>query len=329
MELFIMTTLSEQSPHLYHYTTWQGLQGILNSQRLWAKNIRYLNDTTEYHLAREVLQEKLLPEVTTKIASLVTQNTEALNYVMQNGGIENQGRILVVDMLDSLYQVTGNEFYITSFCGEPLDDYERKNGLLSQWRGYGNQQGFCIVFDTEGLIQNLQRESELHSYDISHISDVVYSHQRDLIQSELGESLDELVKFNIEMLDNIFKKGTPLTGANAMKAFVYITTRFKHRGFHEEREIRIVAALLLHTAQLVEQLASKNLQLKPEKEVLFRESNGLIFPYIELFGKEVGPLPIKKIIVGPGRSKKSAELVLKKMLRKLPIEILVSELPFI
>ncbi|HMC13498.1 MAG TPA: hypothetical protein VKG67_04050, partial [Gallionellaceae bacterium] len=40
-------SVNEAHAHLYHYTTAAGLQGIVESQQLWATNIAYLNDAEE------------------------------------------------------------------------------------------------------------------------------------------------------------------------------------------------------------------------------------------------------------------------------------------
>ncbi|MFO1205708.1 MAG: hypothetical protein U1E63_08295 [Burkholderiales bacterium] len=41
-------SLVEAHPYLYHYTTAEGLKGIVESQQLWATNIAYLNDAEEH-----------------------------------------------------------------------------------------------------------------------------------------------------------------------------------------------------------------------------------------------------------------------------------------
>ncbi len=51
------------------------------------------------------------------------------------------------------------EPYICSFCNHAGDnEYERNNGLLSQWRGYGGEGRFALVFDTSGLDRLLSCE---------------------------------------------------------------------------------------------------------------------------------------------------------------------------
>src|SRR2546423_10494745 len=54
--------LHQDSPRLlYHYTSADGLLGMLQGRQLWATNVRFMNDTSELaygiRLVREVLQE--------------------------------------------------------------------------------------------------------------------------------------------------------------------------------------------------------------------------------------------------------------------------------
>jgi hypothetical protein len=62
-----------------------------------------------------------------------------------------------------MYESVGQNFYVTCFCGESDDEYVNQNGLLSQWRGYGDG-GFAIVFDTRGIEELLDIESRQFNY---------------------------------------------------------------------------------------------------------------------------------------------------------------------
>jgi hypothetical protein len=64
---------------IYHYTDLRGLLGILDERKLWATDIRYLNDTSEgtyglkrlHELVGEVRQEwKTNPEVLSVFANV-------------------------------------------------------------------------------------------------------------------------------------------------------------------------------------------------------------------------------------------------------------------
>ena len=44
---------------LYHYTTQDGLLGIVRSGELWATNVQYMNDRREFFVALETAAERL------------------------------------------------------------------------------------------------------------------------------------------------------------------------------------------------------------------------------------------------------------------------------
>ena len=44
---------------LYHYTDQAGLLGIMESRRLWATKVQYLNDFMEFGLAVDIAKKKL------------------------------------------------------------------------------------------------------------------------------------------------------------------------------------------------------------------------------------------------------------------------------
>jgi hypothetical protein len=43
--------------HVYHYTTIDGLTGILSSGKLWATDLSYVNDATEYVYADILIED--------------------------------------------------------------------------------------------------------------------------------------------------------------------------------------------------------------------------------------------------------------------------------
>jgi hypothetical protein len=113
--------------------------------------------------------------------------------------------------------------------------------------------------------------------------------------------------------------------AKAVPAYWYGMCALKHEGFKEENEFRIVAILPDSNNQS---------QCRRRKEIKFREKDGEMTPYIELFGQDGVCLPIKRIIVGPHRNKESRVAMVKAMLQndKRPsvksIEVTSSEIPF-
>jgi hypothetical protein len=157
-------------PELHHYTNFDGLAGIHKSRRLWAVNYRQLNDTKEI----AVLEEPLVEALTKRFRSLLQERQCKHAYVRRaieetSGGVggiaAGQAQKLVRSFYDTMLRSAAPlDMYVTSFCTHANDRYAREHGLLSQWRGYGGggDGGYCIVFDTAGLVDLLQREFAAH-----------------------------------------------------------------------------------------------------------------------------------------------------------------------
>jgi hypothetical protein len=317
-------------PNLYHYTDWPALNGIIKTNELWATNIRYLNDQSEYVLAQKLVEKHILPDLMAWLEKITKNNVEIQNVVNELGGISHQTLDLAKSAMDAMYTVTGDDFFVTSFCGmSKIDEYLKSNGLLSQWRGYGNQQGFILVFDTKTLARLIETEKEQFNYEFLHLKDVVYSNDEKSVQEELTGSLETIREFVRKMYDAILNEAERHKDSKAMLAFMNLATRFKHRAFAEENEVRLVGKLHEHTPELLAMATEKNCKLPTEKPVELRTGRSGLTPFIRLFGSNSDHLPLTKIIVGPSKDKVSVAEALRKSLRKRDIAVEVSDIPYI
>lgn len=124
-----MSTPSDQTSlptTLYHYTSLQGLLGIIGSRSLWATHISFLNDPTEYKYAFS-----LLPQVIDQVrVELPAKVRELLDKILP---------------LDPATLAWNASTYVTSLS--------LRGDLLSQWRAYAaNGTGCAIGFDSTKLI---------------------------------------------------------------------------------------------------------------------------------------------------------------------------------
>jgi len=130
---------------LYHYTDAQGLLGILSSGRLWATNVRFMNDPSEITYAVDLIRgviEKMKQEVAPPIGSDLKPLTDLDAW---DAHLERVGNSFPLDYLKSaleaalkMFEIGIGEAYVISFCV--------KDNLLSQWRGYGKDGGYSIGF---------------------------------------------------------------------------------------------------------------------------------------------------------------------------------------
>jgi hypothetical protein len=127
----------QQSPPelLYHYTSQEGLLGIISSSSLWATNISYMNDATEFDLFLGLIRDRLFDE-------LQNREMEALHFAESNPTRSLRANHMK-ERAHILWQITnkisGSSICITCFC--------EHGDLLSQWRGYtGGGYGYSLTF---------------------------------------------------------------------------------------------------------------------------------------------------------------------------------------
>lgn len=320
---------------LHHYTNWEGLEGILKSQSLWATFYKDLNDLTEFEHLRDFLIEavgkRLRPQVIVKANQI---GTDAQKLVRSSGGAYAVARAEATRWVEQIYRTTFQggadgvsiiSPYVISFCTHARDrPYEESNGLLSQWRAYGGTERYSLVFNTRKLEALCEEESEAYGLYLRLIS-VVYNEDVQHSSRHFSKLVDLIEKVCVSDWDREWYKPDAL-----LEEFAKATCRFKHRGFKEEREIRIVA--YPETLELKRRLKSEYegvYEDLPEKS-FFCSLGRRRHIAINESGQR-GALPVSRIIIGPN---KNQELLKEKVLIFLSsigtphIPVLLSETPF-
>lgn len=192
-------------PVLYHYTSFNGLLGIVTSKSIWATNIHYLNDSKEFAHAREI--------------------TLGLINLRQSSGLTadiNELFDKVKQALDSIEKI--------NICVFSLSE----NGdLLSQWRGYcPDAKGCSIGFDSTKLI-SLTKTQDFF------LAPCLYDSvgQRRIIDQILDEIISLFSQPNGDPLD---KRHLDCQSFFARK-FLTIGPIIKHHSFSEEKEWRLIS----------------------------------------------------------------------------------------
>jgi hypothetical protein len=321
-------------PELHHYTTFAGLEGIVRSNTIWATHFSGLNDATEVILFREPLVRAL----TESFSEIIRRQQNANAYVRQaiqvNGGIAEFAERVSKDVVEGLYKVTFDsnasfsfaEPFITSFCSHVADQpYEKEQGLLSQWRGYGGDGGFCIVFDTVKLSELLAREFDSHYLLHLNISPVHYA----LGTASIKEMFPKVIDVCNYFIAGIFEGRASPPIDDGFAPFVAAATLFKHHAFSEEREVRIVAIPGSDEVQKkVQAEYPAEFKASPLKCIRERGSSSGKRRYIALFDTLDVRLPIKRVIVGPSRHQRENYERVAALLND-SVSVAVSETPFI
>jgi hypothetical protein len=269
-------SLAGDPKHLAHYTTAQGLNGIVQHGNLWASGAYYLNDSSEMDygcqlftslLAKLIAQEKLDP-----VPKSIFENAKK---AFEPGGF-----------MESVTSRT----YVACFCED--------ENLLSQWRTYGQTGGYSIIFSRKALCDLTVNESYLVE-----LQRVIYDNQlqSQLLELVLSDLLSTLLEENVKQLyKTADSQGKQLfvisfnTFLQTMAATEIV--RFKHPAFEGEREWRLIV-----------RPTSTNLNTQEIQHLQFRTARGMIVPYLEVHPKEGTLLPIEWVRYGPTLEKKRVQ----------------------
>lgn len=191
---------------LYHYTNYEGANGIITNKSLWLTKLSYLNDTTELKLAIDLFHE---------VASRATKGIED----------REKGEFLekAAQQLDSFSEVS---ICAASFCED--------GDLLSQWRAYG-QKGNGVALGFNGkTFKNLSNIK---------IWKCIYKQAEHLkIVAELVEIL--LKSYNVILNGRTENKNLEKTKSDLIgyfnSTFLQVAPILKNSHFHEEKEWRII-----------------------------------------------------------------------------------------
>lgn len=333
------TPIEELHPELFHYTGIKGLVGILDKQTLIATNPLFLNDQMELREYKKAMPESFRPLLQRFIAESI-KVPDSLALIELKGGKKKFLEELEASIVEGMdFALRGNdsrpafmEFYISSFC-TPKNEQIREHGLLSQWRAYGHEGGYAIVFDTAKLVNLLEQEKSKWGPEYFLICDnVSYS-------SPTHEIFRERFSAELGILSNSFSKyflNNDLSQLeNVVEPLIKCACLYKHWGFHEEKEVRIIAAPPRNPSVLNQLKRDSSYN---EKELRHFVRKGTPVPCLHLFEEitkqPANHLPIKRIIVGPHRDKEKRQSAVKSLLRQfhldyLSIEVSHSEIPYI
>jgi len=323
---------------LYHYTSQAGLLGILASGRIWATDIYKLNDWTEFRLLFTTGSMQLLADA---FSSGLPDDIDADAKKMM---IEC---VLAERNFPELLKIIKADPPRGERKGVFVCSFTAAGDLLSQWRGYSySSQGFSLGFDTTLLKKQLET---VNTQDIpTELLECIYDEAiiRERIR-DLGRKAAEGFR-ELKDRNEIVPAGFPTRlnpSANYRKhayyleksftfatvPFLRLAAQFKHHGFQEEREWRVLYRAFWKT-------------LLPDT-VKFRSGQFGPTAYVEIpLGLHTpARCPLRRIVIGPrtyaghelSDMTNSVELLLSKY--GIPVkssatpsgvEIVISQIPY-
>ncbi len=323
--------------NLWHYTNLEGLMGILSNQALRATDYRFLNDSSEVMYSKTIVLSALLPRFTKIISEGYESDIKFKSVVDAKGGIEKAANQDASRMADLLYDgllkspKMRNIPYLLSFCQKPVSDADsQEQGLLSQWRGYGRDGGYAIIFNKKNLLEQFNLEEDSFYYGLADHGPASYGKGAlavGALKSHLDDVCDYAIQFFIASNSNSER---PKTTPEYLGSLIRCMMLIKHPAFNEELEYRF-HAFPLARGEMIDFPEFKESAGKEYKKVLTINKKGLVTPYINFFEK-TSRLPIEKICVGPHREKELRVDSIKNYLHIIGakhIEVLSSKIPYI
>lgn len=156
---------------LSHYTSRSGLEGIAKSRALWATNFLDLKDSSEFFYAWLILQRDAINAVMKQIPD----ELKAPSYSVDDGAVRATTKFR--EHMRNDPQGYGH-LYVTSFARGRTEDQDRR-GILSLWRHYTNNKGYCLQFDQSAIEHMLQLDRLKATYETAGLHEVRYGVDRD------------------------------------------------------------------------------------------------------------------------------------------------------
>ena len=205
---------------IYHYTSLDGLKGILSSKKLWLTYSQELSDITDRSYAYTSVLVNLFK----------SQNSDAkllLEHLSAN------------DILDVMQELFDVPFYSTSFCKRNDNDY--------LWEYYAdNYNGFCLKIDEAYLKENITKilKENYNPLDKEDKYDDEYNlNVRDIFYNLDEENFNKALKIS-KSLSGIEYVNSEKQSSKAkfwLKIILMIFAgTIKHNNFHNEEEARIL-----------------------------------------------------------------------------------------
>jgi hypothetical protein len=203
MSVSAIKMLQDQRPSdlIYHYTSAQGLIGIVETKCLWASSMQYSNDRAEFRHA----------------ASLICGLLQ-LRLEMERGPWND----LYGTLLGAIPSFSGFHINVGSFSEE--------GDLLSQWRGYCPKGiGFSLGFDPEII----ERQAKKQGFKLMKCE---YDPR---VQREIcDEIIAEACRLGNCETDSTARENAALDGF--IPNFLQLAPTLKNVSFKEEKEWRII-----------------------------------------------------------------------------------------
>ena len=300
MDDWIHVPICRKGDKLYHYTTAEGIRGIVESREFIATKSDFLNDKLEFQYAVEVM-ERLIEKYIVNV-DLRKQFSAKLQVEIERLGI--------ISSACSSADEDEMSFYVVAFSKQ------QNNSLL--WAEFTDFRGYCLEFDYEKIVEGFQERVFLHGT-------VIYdeAEQMNVLLESLLSCMRNLVDEGAKDLEGFFEEDAipsedsldKLVEQMAVVCSVYAMF-FKKSFFEGEEEYRFIFP--------------PRKQEQGEDRPKFRLLDQIFLPYIMVRLKgEKEDLPLQSVMVGAKNNSDIAVRGMKYFLKTqgMDIPVLLSDIP--
>lgn len=293
-DFFLNPNYNNVDKEIYHYTSLEGLHGILTSNSLHFTNIYFLNDRAEMIYTYKVILElisNLEQEINAELYQKIKSRAE---YITCPEYYQSESEVLFRE-----------DFYIASFSIDP--------DSLALWNNYTksvNKIGFNIKFPAYKLV--------LHIENINKDTSVYYSEVCYDVTEQQEMLKKTILKYNEKWNNTIDDEDRHQIIRDLWKNFIIYSLFFKHPQFAQEKEYRIVIGNISHAE---------------DKKLNFRCQHGLFIPYLQIGfpeNKEFQSRILEEIKVSPTCDKSLIKYSIDKLLNNTgydSLQISYSDIP--
>ena len=221
---WIHVPICQKGDKLYHYTTADGIRGIVENREFMATKSDFLNDKLEFQYAVEVM-ERLMEKY------IVNEDLRGQFSAKLKAEID---RIGIITSADSIVDEDEMSFYVVAFSKQ------QNNSLL--WAEFTDFRGYCLEFDYEKIVEGFQHRVFLHGT-------VIYDEEEQMngLLESLLSCIHSLVEKGAKDLQGFFEEDAvpseesldQLVDAMAVVCSVYAMF-FKKSYFAGEEEYRFI-----------------------------------------------------------------------------------------
>ncbi len=269
---------------LYHYTTLEGLKGIINSRSIRFTHTSTLNDPSELKYGKQLILDILSDTIN-------NENEDNIKNLLKD-----------LSTFINVFDTISYQTYVACFC--------KSENLLSQWRSYAAQGGgynLGLRFQSSTKFYHALDDSEKESYII--LRKMIYDidEQRELVSnyiSSIVTSSSDAIKYFREH-GGVPQAWASIAAMESVNILFDLMLSFKNPVFREENEWRLI----------------KGMEAEHRPELIkFRETNEGLVPYLETYIVEdlegESTFPLRTIKFGPmldeARTKSTLELFVNK-----------------